>query len=259
MKTLIGVSGKMGAGKDLVGEIIQYLTDDYALKDGLTFYENEEIKGRGMDSFQFHASDFEIKKFADILKDIVCMLINCTREQLEDREFKEKELGEEWQISQEYMESGIGVFEQINWVNRLKNPLTPRLLMQLLGTDAGRKILHPNIWVNALFSKFTPLNPELAQSMGNVLDYTKCTFPSWVITDVRFPNEVESIQSRGGIVIRINRGKQITKPQHLSETALDDYGNFDYVIDNNGTIETLINKIRTVLYDDTNNGILRGF
>ena len=30
----------------------------------------------------------EIKKFADKLKDIVCLLIGCTREQLEDQEFK---------------------------------------------------------------------------------------------------------------------------------------------------------------------------
>ena len=43
-----------------------------------------------------HFSNYQIKKFADKLKDIACLLIGCTREQLEDREFKEKELGEEW-------------------------------------------------------------------------------------------------------------------------------------------------------------------
>jgi hypothetical protein len=47
-------------------------------------------------SFGKNQSGFEIKKYADKLKDFVCILIGCTREQLEDQEFKEKELGEEW-------------------------------------------------------------------------------------------------------------------------------------------------------------------
>ena len=32
--------------------------------------------------------------------------------------------------------------------------LTPRKLLQLLGTDCGRDIIHPNIWVNALFADY---------------------------------------------------------------------------------------------------------
>ena len=65
---IIGVSGHMNSGKDLVGLIIQHLTD----------------------------SNWKIKKFADKLKDIVCLLIGCTREQLEDRKFKETPLSSEW-------------------------------------------------------------------------------------------------------------------------------------------------------------------
>ena len=34
--------------------------------------------------------------FADKLKDSVGVMFGCTRKQLEDREFKERELGEEW-------------------------------------------------------------------------------------------------------------------------------------------------------------------
>ena len=65
---VIGVSGKIGSGKDTIGKIIQNLTNDH----------------------------WEIKKYADKLKVITCLLLGCTREQLEDRGFKEKELGEEW-------------------------------------------------------------------------------------------------------------------------------------------------------------------
>ena len=72
---------------------------------------------------------------------------------------------------------------------------------------------------------------------------------NWIITDVRFPNEAQAIKDRGGIVIRVNRldvDKFTTNfPQtlHPSETALDDY-KFDHVIDNNGSLEELIGKIK---------------
>jgi len=153
--------------------------------------------------------DFENKKFAYPIKWIVSVLIGCDIRQLEDRKFKEIELGEEW------------------------DGLTPRKLLQLLGTEAGREIIHPNIWVNALFA-----------------DYSKDS--NWIITDVRFPNEAKAIKDKGGILIRINRpqyldnGLVIRKNEHLSETSLDDYDKFDYVIENDGTVQDLIDKVKAL-------------
>ena len=84
---LIGISGKIGSGKDTVGKIIQIITQSPHFNDDavIKFLERDLIKPK-----------FVNKKFADTLKDFVCMLLGCTREQLENREFKEKELGEEW-------------------------------------------------------------------------------------------------------------------------------------------------------------------
>jgi hypothetical protein len=173
---LIGISGKIGSGKDTVGSILQDYSDD-------------------------NAEDYQIKKFATKLKEIAALLIGCDVSDFEDREFKEKELGEEW------------------------NGLTPRKILQLLGTEAGREIIHPNIWVNALFADFEDSN--------------------WIITDVRFPNEAQAIKDRGGIVIRVERpgGESHCGGAHASETALDTY-NFDYVIDNEGNIDELIDKVK---------------
>ena len=94
MKTnLIGISGKMGSGKDTVGKILQYLsTSEGSNKFTLELLLNRQFKF----SCTTGNSDYQIKKFADEIKDTVCRWIGCTREQLEDREFKEKELGEEW-------------------------------------------------------------------------------------------------------------------------------------------------------------------
>lgn len=274
---IIGISGKINSGKDLVGKIIQYLTttNEYVLKNKPTFED-------WMNNYSHH-SNWEIKKFADSLKDIICILIGCTREQLEDREFKEKELGEEWRKWIVYQFSEYSNFipsdlvfsteqECCEYINNItynkriftykSEILTPRTLLQLLGTECGRQIIHPNIWINALFAnidKELDVNPN----------YNKKGF---IITDVRFPNEADAIKDREGIIIRVNRSlesqviisakekynidvsnaliketfNELRKFEHPSETALDNY-KFDYVINNNGTINNLVDKVKEIL------------
>ena len=203
------------------------------------------------------------------------MLIGCTREQLEDREFKEKELEEEWW----YYKDSLFTERMLPYTDNKELEddltyyivkLTPRLLLQLLGTECGRQILHPNIWVNALMSEYksslcndgkfvTKTNPD-----GSTLSWIPHplmepeTYPNWIITDMRFPNELEAIKSRGGISIRVNRpyttvvggnGIPATFNQnqfHPSETALDN-AEFDYTIENNSTIEDLIHTVSLIL------------
>lgn len=218
---LIGISGKIGSGKDTVGSMLQYIsTVDYP-----TFKE------------------YEFRKFADKIKDTACLWLGCTREQLEDREFKEKELGEEWRVWYNYRES-LGPDERFGFiypsesaakcdglsfgfkVKQTSYVLTPRKILQLLGTDAGRMIIHPNIWVNSMFSGYGEDS-------------------RWIITDVRFPNEVEAIKKRGGVVIRVERDMDDpAKCLHQSETALDQYQEFDLVINNNKSINELYEQIR---------------
>jgi hypothetical protein len=236
---IIGISGKIKSGKDAIGKIIQMLAQGIDSNTQIKDY----VKGTNITGF-----DWEIKKFADKLKDIVCLLINCTREELEDRDFKEKELGKEWWYYTDSLfnstDSEQNLYSYSKYHRQLKNDLdfyiiklTPREILQLLGTEAGREIIHPNIWVNALFS-----------------EYTKSS--NWIITDVRFPNEIKAIKDKGGIVIRVERDDllrlgYLDKNAHKSETALDDYKDWDYTIKNNDTIEELINKInKTRIWED---------
>jgi len=198
---LIGISGKISSGKDLAGKILNDLSGNI----------------------------FENKKFADKLKDMVCLLIGCTREQLEDREFKEKELGEEWR--QYFNDDYDLVCEKESTFSSL---LTPRKLLQLLGTEAGRQVIHNNIWVNALFADY---------------DTSSNYDSNWIITDVRFPNECQAIKDRGGIVIKINRDSDVVD-NHSSETALDNYDGFDFVVDNNGSINDLTNNLIKIINND---------
>lgn len=213
---------------------------------------------------QYNGYSYEVKKFADKLKDIVCILLGCTRQQLEDREFKEKELGDEWNCwinnsrkinnpPQLSLKKPSDFFNDAGGVTYRK--LTPRLLLQLIGTECGRQIIHPSIWVNALFSEYIdekvygPMYQD--NGRGEPIDEDDYIPESkWIITDVRFSNELEAVKQRNGITIRINKGTlSMVKmaEEHASETVLDHITDWDYVIDNTGTILELIEKVREIL------------
>ena len=266
---IIGISGKIGSGKDTVGLIIQYLTNPKGFGgiDLLKFIERYE--GKNLDC------DWEVKKFADKLKDIVCMLIGCTREQLENREFKEGELGEQWRIwyatSYKFksdsnptgrissifttkeevklkIESfGSKVFEGYEIESEV---LTPRKMLQILGTEGGRGLIHPNIWVNSLMADYKPKDKNLMAfnivMEPKLADAHNKSLPNWLVTDTRFPNEADAIKEKGGILIRVNRGDGNTG-DHPSETSLDNYNNWDYVLDNNASLTGLSKKVEDIL------------
>jgi len=259
---IIGIAGKKNSGKDEVGKIIQYLTSNINIEGVNNTKPSYEFFKTIYKDFEY---DWQIKKFADKLKDIVCLLIGCTREQLEDREFKEKELGEEWWIYKfpnNQISSFIDKKDVPDFWSKYLIKSTPRKILQLLGTEAGRNIIHPNIWVNSLFAGYKDVMikqtqsvySEDAQSFDGILNippiYDK---PNWIITDVRFPNEAQAIKDRGGIIIRVNRdyilamNEEDPTKQHESEIALDHYKGFNYTINNDSDIKSLIKKVKIIL------------
>lgn len=240
---IIGISGKIGSGKDEVGKMIQYLTT----VDRPTYseYKKRHIEGNQ----EIINPTFKNKKFADKLKDIVCILLGCTREQLEDREFKEKELGEEWWYyyfegvikdtitQQQYQKLTLGQQRYFTLVR-----LTPRKILQLMGTECGRVIIHPQIWVNSFLADYkedlilSPLGSD------NVIG------SRWIATDMRFPNELKAVEDRG-FTIRINRGSYKVKEgvaEHPSETALDN-AKFKHTLENSEGLEELYHKVKEIL------------
>ena len=278
---LIGISGKIGAGKDTVGKIIQYLVNNLDKTD-ISF---EEFNRRLPDLPKDYKIQIEIKKFADKLKDTVCLWTGCTREQLEDHNFKDTEIGPDWvrcakaigfgaRDGQRIMWSNTCTKEEYeeeyrtNWQTAYKINLTYRHLLQLLGTECMRNTIHLNGWVNALFSEYKPEFVGVPNPVDIDSDSTLHTiFPNWIITDMRFSNELDTVKSRGGITIRVEKpvhrcdcttleaedcNKKCSKSvnlEHESETALDGAA-FDYVIHNDGTIEELIEKVKVILIEE---------
>ena len=125
------------------------------------------------------------------------------------------------------VEDDLCRMEDVKWSDKFICKMTYREFLQHYGTDAVRFGLHPDAWVNALFADYTEED-------------------KWCISDVRFGNETWSIQERGGILIRINRDTD-SQDKHESETALDGYEGFDYIVDNNGTIAELKTKLIDIL------------
>ena len=99
-----------------------------------------------------------------------------------------------------------------------------------------------NMTVRELLQKFgTAIRNEVCDDFWVKVCLKNCT-EDCIISDVRFESEAKGIRNINGIIIRINRDGA-GAGNHISETALDDYC-FDYIIDNNGTEEDLLLKIR---------------
>lgn len=263
---IIGINGKIGSGKDTVGKIIQYLVDFYTLKrnfpedipDNIPDNPNE----KDFDDWLFNDGDdnenniWKIKKFAGKLKQIASLLTGIDVEDLEKEEVKNSVLGEEWWY---YGDMGERIsYLRHNPTEQDKKYLTKptvRQFLQRLGTEAIRNNIHENAWVNALFVDYKTVSlPDETTFIKDDKKWIDERSSKWIITDVRFPNELKAVKDRKGICIRINRLNSTPQTTfvnkhdrtHPSETALDN-AEFDYVIDNNSTINDLIRKVKTIL------------
>jgi len=134
--------------------------------------------GSGKDTvadYLVNQHQFRRESFAGTLKDAVSAVFGWDREQLEGKSTEARDWREEvdeW------------------WAHRLNMPtLTPRWVLQYWGTEVARKGFHNDIWIASLENK-------LRQSRDSV-----------VISDCRFPNEVESIKAAGGKIVWVVRGE----------------------------------------------------
>ena len=194
--------------------------------------------GSGKDTiadYLVNVHGFRRESFANTLKDAVAAVFSWDRVLLEGRTKEARE----WR-------------EQVDpwWSERLDIPtLTPRWVLQYWGTEVCRKSFHDDIWIASVENK-------LRRSKDNI-----------VISDCRFPNEIASIKSAGGKIVCVERGelpswhimaakankgdllaaeKLKALGVHASETAWVGT-DFDHVLDNNSTLDSLFNQVETVV------------
>lgn len=115
--------------------------------------------------------------------------------------------------------------------------VTPRFLLQRLGTEVGRQV-HPETWVVAL-------ERAIARAeRGHPRDEAGRPW-RWVIPDVRMENEALSVRRAGGIVIRVTRPRGPCTPgsAHATEAGADGIA-ADLEIINDGTLDDLRRAVR---------------
>jgi flagellin-specific chaperone FliS len=114
--------------------------------------------------------------------------------------------------------------------------ITPREAFQKIGTEFGQNIIH-ELLPNLNIEKKT----LWTRNLDNI-DKSK----NIVISDVRFKHEIDAIKKNGGIIIKINRNTiQNDFNKHSSEQEIFNISPFliDFIIDNNGTLNELFEKI----------------
>ena len=178
---------------------------------------------------------FKRVSFATTLKDAVSAVFGWDREALEGNTEESRawrEEVDEW------------------WAEKLGMPkLTPRWVLQYWGTDVLRKGFHDDIWIASLESKLLQMKQDA------------------VISDVRFPNEIESIKNAGGKIIWVKRGPLPLWYDHAIEANQGDIlginalktlkvhssewawvgTEFDDEITNDGTLEDLYKQVENTL------------
>jgi len=136
------------------------------------------FKGSGKDTASQPLLELEYQKtsFAGVLKDCCAAIFGWDRDMLEG-------LTNESRLKREETD--------LWWAEKLKRPgFSPRRAFTSFGTDVVRTHFDTNIWVMAV-------ERQILNTGGD-----------WVITDCRFPNEIQMIKDLGGTVIRVKRGPE---------------------------------------------------
>ena len=144
------------------------------------------------------------------------------------------------------------------WSEKLGREFSPRLALQLMGTEAGRDVFHPDLWVHTVLRR-------CEQAPWN----------NYVIADVRFPNEINAIVKSGGKVIRVRRGEDpewyslahecnLNNKQEIMRNAYPEVhysewawigSHYDVVMDNNCTLDELKVRVDNLLDSVYNNRV----
>lgn len=113
-----------------------------------------------------------------------------------------------------------------------KKTAKTRKLLQKEGTDMGRNVYGQDIWIRYL-ENWLKL-------------YTARGFSDFIITDVRFKNEIDFIRTKRGIVLKIE--SEYGNTQRLTEESKDNEQLYNMI--SNHTSETEIDKLDNHLFDE---------
>lgn len=130
---------------------------------------------------------YSATSFAKTLKDATAAIFNWPRDLLEG----DTPQSREWRETVDPW-----------WSKKFGRPITPRWVLQYIGTDVMRMHFNSNIWIWSV-------EKQIVESGKNI-----------VITDVRFPNEIDLIHKLGGRIVWV-RKSQLPEWYDLARAAND--------------------------------------
>jgi hypothetical protein len=120
---------------------------------------------------------------------------------------------------------------------------SPRELFQTLGTEWGRELIHPELWLHVASITVQQLQQTYLAQGTNL--------PGIVFSDIRFNNEAAWIRKQGGRIIHLLRDDAPQVAEHCSENGVTHFKG-DYLIHNNSSLFDLYNTIDSVICDIKN-------
>jgi len=117
--------------------------------------------------------------------------------------------------------------------------VSPRQLMQTLGTERGRNMVRDDVWLKVLEHSVlgdVTLADEFAEKWAGV------------VSDVRFANEAAWVRGQGGVVVHILRSGLEGVAPHCSEGCVA-VREGDVLIENNGTPHEFESRLDDLVFD----------
>ncbi len=174
--------------------------------------------------------------FADGLKDVCINIMGLTHEQCYgSEENKNSATGYQWKNMPD-VEYYFERYMKENVFKSTNDYMTARQVLQYVGTNIFR-FMKDDIWAISCMRRIKQDNPTIA-----------------LISDCRFPDEVDAIHKVGGKVIKLTRNPSKIADAHASEIALDegnfDQSKFDIILDNdNLSIDEQNQAITEIMQD----------
>lgn len=134
----------------------------------------------------------------------------------------------QWQLS-DYRPRNI-LNRHMLWLSAATLGITYRQLLQLWGSEY-RRGQRKDYWVE-----------KGREKIRNIEGFV-------FVDDIRFPDEVRMIHEEGGMVVRVTRpgGPFTSQPDHQSETALDDFNDFNVMLYNGGALEEYKKEVESIV------------
>ena len=120
----------------------------------------------------------------------------------------------------------------VKYINDHKDDF--RLILQGWGTNFRRRHCGEDYWIKRLYKSCIDISVKSPDAII-------------LIPDVRFRNEAAAILNIKGMLVRINRNECDIDDQHPSEVELDSWTRYDYIINNDGTIEDFKQEINKAI------------